>query len=168
MKFDRVYKELLKELFNTKQETEWSFYDGGYSTILEGPDGTTYVLSLAPFYEVELPAELFNIKQLTPENWKTLQKGAWHVEFVSEHDEGSVDITGDKGINASKVFGLIGNALLDKVKSNPNEFRSIVFSAKEKSRRSLYLRLAPILAKKLNKQLIVSSDNEWFFILSKS
>ena len=168
MQFDITYKQLIAELFNTKQKAEWSFYEGGFNTILEGPNNITYMLALAPFWELVLPPEIFNIKELSPENWKTLEHGTWHVEFGDDQSEELTEITGEQGSSASKVFSIIGHALIDKVKAEPTIFKNLVFSGKESSRRNLYTRLAPILAKKLNKNLVVSADKEWYFILSKS
>jgi hypothetical protein len=167
VEFDRIYEQLVVELFNTKQAADWDYTDGTYNAFLEGPQGASYHLSLAPFWDTALEPEFYNIKEITPEAWNVLQEGAWHVEFVSNADDGTTRITGDQGAQASKVFGIIGNALLEKVQANPKEFRSLVFQAKEPSRRSLYSRLAPILAKKLGKDLIISADQEWFLVLAK-
>lgn len=167
MQFDLVYEKLLAELFNTKQSSEWIFHDGAFHTILEGPNGITYMLNLASYWEMDLPAEAFNVKEMSPEQWKTLKHGTWHVEFGSEESKEQTEITGEQGMSSSKVFSLIGNALLNKVKEQPKVFKNLAFSAKEPSRRSLYARLAPLLAKKLNKDVVVSDDGSWFFIVAK-
>lgn len=168
MKFKLTYKKILTELFNTKQPAEWFFNDGEFQTILEGPNNITYMLNLTPYWEVKLPAEAFNVKQMTPEQWKILEHGTWHVEFGDDEASDQIGVTGDQGMSSSKVFSLIGNALLDKVKKEPKIFKSLVFSAKEPNRQSLYARLTPILAKKLNKDVVVSDDGSWFYVLSKS
>lgn len=168
MKFNVIYEQLLQELFNTKQEAEWEFHDGEFHTILYGPNDITYILNLTPFWEVKLPAEAFNVKQMTPEQWKILEHGTWHVEFGDDETSDQIGITGEQGMNSSKVFSIIGDALIKKVKSNPRVIRSLAFSAKEPSRKSLYARLAPLLAKKLNKDLVVSDDGSWFFLINRS
>lgn len=168
MKFDVIYEQLLQELFNTKQEAEWFYNDGEFQTVLQGPNDITYLLNLTPYWEIKLPGEAFNVKQMTPEQWKILEHGTWHVEFGDDEASDQIGITGDQGMNSSKVFSLIGNALLDKVKKEPKVFKNLAFSAKEPSRQSLYGRLAPILAKKLNKDVVVSDNGEWFFLLSKN
>ena len=65
------------------------------------------------------------------------------------------------------MFSLVGNAVLEKVKKEPGVFKNLVFAAREPSRRSLYARLAPILAKKLNKDMAISDDGGWFFIITR-
>jgi hypothetical protein len=167
MQFNNLYSKLLTELFNTKQEAEWVDNGEGYDTILIGPNDAMYVLSMIPFWDVNLPPEVFNMKELTPEDWNTLENGSWIIEFVSEAEERSIEITGDQGMNATKVFSLVGNALMDRISSYPQEFRNIIFEAKEDSRRSLYSKLAPILARKLNKKLVISPNKEWYFLLAK-
>lgn len=167
MKFNLLYEQLLAELFNTKQSAEWVFHDGAFHTILEGPNNITYMMNLAPYWEIDIPPEAFNVKEMTPEQWKRLKHGAWHVEFGDDESEEQTEITGEQGMSSSKVFSLIGNAIMQKVKADPRIFKSLIFSAKEPSRRSLYTRLAPLLAKKLNKDVVVSDDGSWFFIISK-
>lgn len=168
MRFDLIYEQLLTELFNTKQEAEWFYNDGEYQTVLQGPNEASYLLNLTPYWNIELPGEAFNVKQMTPEQWRILKVNSWHVEFGDDESSDQIGITGEQGSSSPKVFGLIGNALLAQVKKHPRVFQNLVFSAKEPSRQSLYKKLAPLLAKKLNKDVVVSDNGEWFFILSKN
>ena len=167
MQFDFIYEQLLTELFNTKQKSDWMFYDGTYHSILEGPGGITYMLKIEPFWDLALPGEAYNVKQMSPEQWQKLDNGSWHIEFETESSEKSLGITGDQGMRAPQVFSLVGNAVIDKVKQKPDTFRNLIFSAYEPNRQSLYARMAPILAKKLNKDLAISDDKGWFFLISK-
>jgi hypothetical protein len=167
MKFDSLYESLLTELFNTKQKVDWDFNEGSFETIIQGPNNIEYLLSLHPFWESVLPAEAFNTKALKPEQWKRLEHGTWLVEFADIESDDMIDITGEQGMSSSQVFSLIGNAILEKVKKDPTIFKNIVFAAQEPSRRSLYARMAPILAKKLNKDVAISDDGGWFFIVTK-
>jgi hypothetical protein len=166
MKFNLMYEQLLAELFNTKQEAEWFYNEGEFQTILRGPNDITYMLNLTPYWNIELPAEAFNVKQMTPEQWKILEHGTWHVEFADDEASDQIGVTGDQGMNSSKVFSLIGNALLDKVKKEPKIFKSLVFSGEGQSRRSLYNKIAPVLARKLGKDLVVSDNGEWYFLIN--
>lgn len=167
MRFDSIYEQLVTELFNTKQTSEWEFHDGEFHTILYGPNDITYMLNLTPYWEIKLPGEAFNVKEMSPEQWKILEHGTWHVEFGDDETSDQIGITGEQGMNSSKVFSLIGNALLSKVKEQPGVFKNLAFSAKEPSRQSLYKRLSEILARKLNKDVVISDNGEWFFILAK-
>lgn len=167
MKFNLMYEQLLTELFDTKQSAEWVFDNGEFRTILQGPNDITYMMNLTPYWEVKLPGEAFNVKQMTPEQWKILEHGTWHVEFANDEVSDQIGITGDQGMSSSKVFSLIGNAILDKVKKEPKVFKNLAFSAKEPNRQSLYARLSKIIAKKLNKDVVRSDNGEWFFIVSK-
>lgn len=157
----------LRELFNTKQQTDWMFDGDTYHSILEGPGGITYMLKLEPFWDLALPGEAYNVKQMSPEQWQKLDKGSWHVEFETDSSSKSLGITGDQGTKSSRVFSLIGNAIVDKVKEKPDTFRNLIFSAYEPNRQSLYTRIAPILAKTLNKDVAISDDGKWFFLLQK-
>lgn len=167
MKFDSIYEQLLTELFNTKQKVDWDFNEGSFETIVQGPNETDFMLSLHPFWEMNIDAAAFNTKALRPEQWKTLEHGTWLVEFADVESGDMTEITGEQGMSSSQVFSLIGNALLEKVKKDPTVFKNIVFAAQEPSRRSLYARMAPILAKKLNKDLAISDNGGWFFIITK-
>lgn len=167
MNFDSIYQQLVTELFNTKQSCEWMFHDGAFHTILEGPNGITYMLNLAPYWEIDLPGEAFNAKEMTPEQWKKLEHNTWHVEFGDSESDEQTEVTGDQGMSSAKVFSLVGNAILNKVKEQPTVFKNLAFSAKEPNRQSLYARIAPVLARKLNKDLVTSDNGEWFFIITR-
>ena len=167
MKFNLMYEQLLAELFNTKQEVDWDLNGGSFVAGIKGPNQTDFKLSLHPFWEMDIDAEAFNTKALSPEQWKMLKHGTWLVEFGDVESQEMTEITGEQGMSSSRVFSLVGNAVLEKVKKEPGVFKNLVFAAREPSRRSLYARLAPILAKKLNKDMAISDDGGWFFILSK-
>ena len=168
MKFDKVYEGLIAELFNTKQNSEWLYTNGSFHTILGSiTDPVTYMLKLDPFWELQLPAEAFDVKEMEPEQWNVLKHGTWHVEFGDDESDDVVGISGTQGMKASRIFSLIGNAIIDKVNKEPKVFKNLAFSAKEPSRRSLYSKLAPVLAKKINKDLVISDNGEWFYLVNK-
>ena len=173
MKFDSVYEGLLYELFTTRSgDEEWVWDDNNWKTFIPGPKDINYLINLVHFWDIDLPPSFFDEDSfITPEMARQLHKQAshsWIVEFGSDTEqEEMTGITGEQGMEASKVFSIVGNAIIGKVKQDPNSFKNLVFSAKEPSRRSLYARLAPILAKKLGKDLVTSPDGEWFFLMSK-
>lgn len=166
MKFDTIYEQLLNELFNTKQEVDWDLNGGSFVAGINGPNNTDFMLSLHPFWEMDIDAEAFNTKALKPEQWKTLKHGTWLVEFGDVESQDMTEITGEQGMSSSQVFSLVGNAILQKVKKEPEVFKNLVFAAREPSRRSLYAKLAPILAKKLNKDVAISDNGGWFFLIA--
>lgn len=167
MKFDTIYEQVLNELFNTKQEVDWELSDGSFVAFVNGPNETDFMLSLHPFWEMDIDAEAFNTKALTPEQWKKLKHGTWLIEFGDVESGDMTEITGEQGMSSSRVFSLVGNAILQKVKKEPEVFKNLVFAAQEPSRRSLYAKLAPILAKKLNKDVSISDNGGWFFLITK-
>lgn len=167
MQFDLIYEQLLTELFNTKQKVDWDFNDGSFVTFVKGPNNTDFMLSLHPFWEMDIEPEAFNTKALTPNQWKTLKHGTWLVEFADTESQDMTEITGEQGMSSSQVFSLIGNAVVEKVQEDPTIFKSLVFAAREPSRRSLYARLTPILAKKLNKDMAISDNKGWFFLVNR-
>lgn len=167
MKFNLTYKNILTELFNTKQEVDWELNGGSFIAGINGPNQTDFMLSLHPFWEMHIDAEAFNTKALSPEQWRILKHGTWLVEFGDVEAQDMTEITGEQGMSSSRVFSLVGNAILEKVKKEPEVFKNLVFAAREPSRRSLYARLAPILAKKLNKDMAISDDGGWFFLVQK-
>jgi hypothetical protein len=167
MKFNLMYEQLLRELFNTKQEVDWDLNGGSFVAGINGPNNTDFMLSLHPFWEMDIDAEAFNTKALTPEQWKKLKHGTWLVEFGDVESQDMTEITGEQGMSSSRVFSLVGNAILQKVKKEPEVFKNLVFAAREPSRRSLYARIAPVLGKKLNKDVAISDDGGWFFLVTK-
>jgi len=173
MKFDVLCKQLVAELFNTKSAIDnWNWVDNAWRAFIPGPNDINYMVNLVHFWDINLPHSFFEEENpLPPLIAKQLEKQAshsWVLEFGADEGD-TTGITGEQGMSASKVFSMVGNAVIQKFKSDPNSFKNLAFEAKEPSRRELYRRLAPVIAKKLGltvTSLTDDEDGEWFFLMS--
>ena len=159
---------IIAELFDTaKKSLNWkkgNTHD--YSTRFRGPNGRTYNIILQQAYWMDDEKKVLNIfkkfkgidAQAAAESTST-----YHLEF-SDTEHG-IDISGEG--SAAAVFGIVANALADLVSSTPR-IKTLVLSAKEPSRRSLYSRLLPLLARKLGDWKVLMSKNKQYYYLEKT
>ena len=160
---------IITELFDTvKKSLKWkkgNTHD--YSTRFKGPNGRTYNISLLPAsYMADDDEKLLSIfkKFKGIDAQKAVDSiSIYHLEF-SDTEHG-IDISGEG--SAAAVFGIVANAVADLVSSTPR-IKTLVLSAKEPSRRSLYSRLLPLLARKLGDWKVLMSKNKEYYYLEKS
>ena len=163
------HHHVLQELFDTpapKVDWRWnSGYAAWEAAVTIGDN--TYGLMMSSF-----PWELgkWNIPAFDASTWSQLRHGSWCFEFYEQREDGSQhhDVTGSAMNRASRVFSIMGAAVLKLVQDNPKLFKHICFGGKEANRVALYRKLAPLLAKKMNKQLFINDRGDHFFLVDKS
>jgi hypothetical protein len=174
--YGKVYidrKTVINELFDTKKKIKWQKPKDefeNYQASFKAPNGKTYGILLAPTQWAVDEDEMFEGFPGTEEEFDSIfgmSSGAdlptsYLLEF-SDEDDDTIEITGEG--SAAAVFGIVANAVTDLIK-NHSHIKHVVFSAKEPSRRSLYSRLAPIIAKRNGFKLSVS-ENKQFYYLSR-
>lgn len=151
-----IREELIKELFDTKEKVKWTTEDGvfdydDYSAIFTGPNNRKYEIELQNMELLDLPREVYVLirgglpKSSYPELFDAFVEQGYHIEFGD--DEEGKGVTGLGGQEAAKIFGIVINAVIDKVKQEKINY--VYFSAKEASRQALYKKIAPIIASRL-------------------
>ena len=181
MSFSQHWRaQVLQELFDTpapKVEWKWNSGYAAWEAMVEIGD-VSYGLMMSSF-----PWEQggWNIPAFDASTWSQLRHGSWCFEFYEQRADGSQhhDVTGTAMNKASKVFSVMGAVLLDLLnpkkdndthhrRPDPKIFKHICFGGKEANRISLYEKLAPRLAKKMNKQLFKNDRGDHFFLVDKS
>lgn len=158
---------IITELFDTaKKSLKWkkgSMND--YHARFKGPNGRTYSINLKLAYWMDDEEKVLNIfKKFKGIDAKKAAESisTYHLEFLdTEH---GIDISGEG--SATAIFGIVANAVADLVSSTPR-IKALVLSAKEPSRRSLYSRLLPFLARKLGDWKVFMSKNKQYYYLEK-
>ena len=160
---------IVTELFDTvKKSLKWSpsssykIYDTGF----KGPNGRNYNISLTQaswMYDEKTASDIFKKFKGIDAQEAAESTSTYHLEF-SDTKHG-MDISGEG--SAAAVFGIVVNAVADLVSSTPR-IRALVLSAKEPSRRRLYSRLVPVLAKKLGNWKVLTSKNKEYYYLEQS
>jgi hypothetical protein len=82
----------------------------------------------------------------------------YHVEFA-DASKGK-GITGLGGADTAKIFGIVINALVDKIKREKADL--VLFSAKEASRKELYKKIAPMIATKMGMKQV--NNGTYYFL----
>lgn len=162
----QIIKEvILKELFDTKAKVKWrgdGFDDEekDYSTTFTGPNNRKYKIELQALTFLDLPTKAIDaaLEFMSDEVFDEFFDQGYHIEF-GDTKEGK-DITGLGGTDTAKVFGIVINAVIDKVKRENIEY--FMFSAKEPSRKALYKKIAPLVASKLGYDQ--ANDGTYFFL----
>ena len=161
---------IITELFDTSKKITWkkgSMND--YRARFKGPNGRTYDISLQQAYWMGDEEKVLSIfKKFKGNDEKKATQAAesissYHLEF-SDTEHGT-DISGEG--SAAAVFGIVANAVADLLSSTPI-IKIIILSAKEPSRRSLYSRLLPFLARKLGGWNLLMSKNKEYYYLEKN
>lgn len=162
-----IRETIIKELFDTKEKIKWKS-DGGddpdYSAVFTGPNNRKYEIVLQFLDYLSLPDDVYTeASRLFPAEdiYDEFFDYGYHVEF-GDTEEGK-GITGLGGTDAAKIFGIVINALIDKIKKAKIE--SIFFSAKEESRKSLYKKMVPLLASKLGMEQV--NNGKYFYLYKK-
>lgn len=157
-----IREEVVKELFDTKEKIGWREGDDvDFTTTFTGPNNQKYVINITSLEYLTLPdsAIIAAGKLLPDEVIDTFNDGeGYHVEFADAIK--GKGITGLGGTDAAKIFGIVINALVDKIKREKSDL--VFFSAKETSRKELYKKIAPLIATKLGMKQV--NNGTYYFL----
>ena len=157
-------KDILKELFDTKEKIRWrEGEDSDFTATFVGPNDQKYTIDITSIEFLNLPdnAVIAAGKLLPEEVVEMFNDGqGYHVEF-RDVKKGK-GITGLGGTDTAKIFGIVINAIVDKIKREKSDL--VFFSAKEASRKDLYKRMAPLIATKLGMKQV---NNGTYYFLYK-
>jgi hypothetical protein len=159
----RIICEVLDETLNTIQKVGWS-YDG--EAQFTASNGKEYNIQIYPLHLIVVNSrakKLLNIgkKLLGDDLWLKFYAFGYIIGFADEYERDTILGTG----NAAEIFSIVGHAVIDRIKEKDIEY--ICFDAKEPSRKRLYARLAQLLAKELNYNLVISPDGGIFYLYTK-
>ena len=157
-----IKEEILKELFDTKEKVKWrSGEDTDFTATFTGPNNQKYEIDITSLEYLNLPDSAITAAgKLLPEeaNEMFIDGQGYHVEFVDiEKGKG---ITGLGGGDTAKIFGIVINALVIKLKRENADL--VFFSAKEPSRKELYKKIAPLMATKLGMKQV--NNGKYYFL----
>jgi hypothetical protein len=154
--------KLLKELFDTKEKIRWrEGEDSDFTATFTGPNNQKYVIDMTSLEWLNLPnAAIIAAGKLLPdEALEMFDDGqGYHVEF--RDDKKGKGITGLGGADTAKIFGIVINALINKIKQEKTDL--VFFSAKEPSRKELYKKMAPIIASKMGMKQV--NNGTYYFL----
>jgi hypothetical protein len=159
-----IREEIVKELFDTKEKIRWrEGEDSDFTATFTGPNDQKYVIDITSLEWLNLPnAALAAAGKLLPDeaNEMFIDGQGYHVEF-RDAKKGK-GITGLGGTDSAKIFGIVINALVDKIKREKADL--VFFSAKEASRKELYKKMAPMIATKMGMKQV---NNGTYYFLYK-
>jgi hypothetical protein len=154
----------VKELFDTKEKIRWrEGEDTDFTATFTGPNDQKYTIDITSLEFLNLPdSAIIAAGKLLPEEVLDMFNDGegYHVEF-RDVKKGK-GITGLGGSDTAKIFGIVINAIVDKIKREKSEL--VFFSAKEASRKDLYKKIAPIIATKLGMKQV---NNGTYYFLYK-
>jgi hypothetical protein len=157
-----IIEEIVKELFDTKEKIRWrEGEDSDFTATFTGPNDQKYTIDITSLEYLNLPdnAIIAAGKLLPEEVLEMFDDGeGYHVEF-RDVKKGK-GITGLGGSDTAKIFGIVINAIVDKIKREKSDL--IFFSAKEPSRKELYKKMAPLIASKLGMKQV--NNGEYYFL----
>jgi|APGre2960657444_1045066.scaffolds.fasta_scaffold210684_2 hypothetical protein len=155
---------LLKELFDTKEKLKWKQgEETDFTATFTGPNDQKYTIDITSLEYLNLPDNaIIAAGKLLPEEVLDMFNDGegYHVEF-RDVKKGK-GITGLGGSDTAKIFGIVINAIVDKIKREKSDL--IFFSAKEASRKDLYKKMAPLIATKLEMKQV---NNGTYYFLYK-
>jgi len=159
-----IKEEIVKELFDTKEKIRWrEGEETDFTATFTGPNDQKYVIDITSLEWLNLPnAAITAAGKLLPDAVLEMFNDGqgYHVEF-RDNKKGK-GITGLGGTDAAKIFGIVINALVDKLKREKTEL--VFFSAKETSRKELYKKMAPLIATKMGMKQV---NNGTYYFLYK-
>ena len=159
-----IREEIVKELFDTKEKIRWrGGEDSDFTSTFTGPNDQKYVIDITSLEWLNLPnAAVIAAGKLLPDEVSEMFNDGqgYHVEF--RDDKKGKGITGLGGTDTAKIFGIVINALVDKMKREKAEL--VFFSAKEASRKELYKKMAPLIASKMGMKQV---NNGTYYFLYK-
>jgi len=157
-----IKEEIIKELFDTKEKIRWrEGEDTDFTATFTGPNNQKYVIDITSLEYLNLPdsAVVVASKLLPDEVLEMFNDGeGYHVEF-RDAIKGK-GITGLGGTDTAKIFGIVINAIVDKINREKSDL--VFFSAKEPSRKELYKKIAPLIASKLGMKQV--NNGKYYFL----
>jgi len=159
-----IREEIVNELFDTKEKIKWKEgEDSDFVATFTGPNNQKYEIAITSLEWLTLPdSAIIAAGKLLPEKVLDMfdDGEGYHVEF-RDVKKGK-GVTGLGGTDAAKIFGIVINALVDKIKKEKSDL--IFFSAKEASRKELYKTMAPLIANKMGMKQV---NNGTYYFLYK-
>jgi len=159
-----IREEIVKELFDTKEKIRWrEGEESDFTATFTGPNNQKYTIDITSLEWLNLPnSAIIAADKLLPEEVNEMFNDGqgYHVEF-RDAKKGK-GITGLGGTDASKIFGIVINALVDKIKREKADL--VFFSAKEPSRKDLYKKMVPFIASKMGMKQV---NNGTYYFLYK-
>jgi len=157
-----IREEIVKELFDTKEKIKWrEGEETDFTATFTGPNDQKYVIDITSLEWLNLPnAAITAAGKLLPDeaNEMFIDGQGYHVEFRDV--EKGKGITGLGGTDTAKIFGIVINALVDKIKREKADL--VFFSAKEPSRKELYKKIAPLIATRLGMKQV--NNGTYYFL----
>jgi hypothetical protein len=157
-----IREEIVKELFDTKEKIKWrEGEETDFTATFTGPNNQKYVIDITSLEWLNLPnAAITAASKLLPDetNEMFIDGQGYHVEFRDV--EKGKGITGLGGTDTAKIFGIVINALVDKIKREKADL--VFFSAKEPSRKELYKKIAPLIATRLGMKQV--NNGTYYFL----
>jgi len=159
-----IREAIVKELFDTKEKIKWKAgEDSDFAATFTGPNNQKYEIAITSLEWLTLPnAATIAASKLLPNaaNEMWIDGQGYHVEF-RDVKKGK-GITGLGGTDTAKIFGIVINAIVDKIKKEKSDL--VFFSAKEASRKELYKTMAPLIASKMGMKQV---NNGTYYFLYK-
>ena len=159
-----IREEIVKELFDTKEKIRWrEGEESDFTATFTGPNKQKYTIDITSLEWLNLPnSAIIAAGKLLPEEVNEMFNDGpgYHVEF-RDAKKGK-GITGLGGTDAAKIFGIVINALVDKIKREKADL--VFFSAKEPSRKDLYKKMVPFIASKMGMKQV---NNGTYYFLYK-
>ena len=159
-----IREEIVNELFDTKEKIKWKEgEDSDFVATFTGPNNQKYEIAITSLEWLTLPdSAIIAAGKLLPEKVLDMfdDGEGYHVEF-RDVKKGK-GVTGLGGTDAAKIFGIVINAIVDKIKKEKSDL--IFFSAKEASRKELYKTMAPLIANKMGMKQV---NNGTYYFLYK-
>ena len=153
---------IVRELFDTKEKIRWrEGEDSDFTATFTGPNDQKYVIDITSLEYLTLPnSAVIAAGKLLPEEVLDMFNDGegYHVEFA-DASKGK-GITGLGGADTAKIFGIVINALVDKIKRE--KVNLVLFSAKEASRKELYKKIAPMIATKMGMKQV--NNGTYYFL----
>ena len=160
-----IREEIVKELFDTKEKIRWhEGEDTDFTATFTGPNNQKYVIDITSLEWLNLPnSAIIAAGKLLPDEVSEMFNDGqgYHIEF-RDASKGK-GITGLGGADTAKIFGIVINALVNKIKREKSDL--VFFSAKEPSRKELYKKMAPLIASKLGMEQV---NNGTYYFLYKN
>ena len=163
-----IREEIIKELFDTKETIKWKAgEDTEFTATFTGPNNQKYVIDITSLEYLNLPdSAITAARKLLPDEVNAVfldgflgMPGAgYYVEFRNR--EKGKGITGLGGSDTAKIFDIVINALISKLKKEKTEL--VFFSAKEPSIKELYKKMAPLIATKLGMAQV--NNGKYYFL----
>jgi hypothetical protein len=151
---------ILLELFDTEAPIRWDVSGDSFVAKFKAPNEITYKIEIESISNFGTSEEFDNaaVNAMSQETFDSFIDQGYHVEFSDT--QGGQGITGAGGKDTAKVFGIILNAIVSKVKEENIGY--FFFTAEEPSRKALYKRMVPMIANKLGYEH--ATDGTYFFV----